>query len=347
MIYPDEISEVFSADSTNELRDKFERNGYVVVRSMLNLADDIQPVIDEYADVLDRRAMEWHAAGDLSSAYANLAFQDRVMAVVSETGGRIYNFFRIFFDPPKTTADSPIHYGPAIFGLLTNTKLLDVIEALIGPEITVNPVNIARLKVPERLLPATETKTYNSSMTKTWWHQDEGAYSDDISDVDMLTVWVPLTDARRDMGCLEVVPGSHKGEFSVHCWSDDDINLRGIPEMMLGNIRHYVEMEVGDVHFHHRRIQHGALRNVSDQLRFSFDLRYQPTDQMPGVSHGMPKNHLVPGVIARSRSSPSREMSDWQEWADYQEEMRMQFMAIDWENSPVANRFMSEHRYCV
>ena len=36
-----------------------------------------------------------------------------------------------------------------------------------------------------------------------------------FSDVDMLTVWLPLTDARKDMGCLQVVPGSHKG--GCHC----------------------------------------------------------------------------------------------------------------------------------
>ena len=92
--------------------------------------------------------------------------------------------------------------------------------------------------------------------------------------------------------------------------------------MMLGERRHYVEMKAGDVHFHHRRMQHGSLRHLSDQLRFSFDLRYQPTSHKMGQSAGMPRQTLVPGFIARSRSNPEREMRDWREWAAYQKEMR-------------------------
>ena len=71
-------------------------------------------------------------------------------------------------------------YEPAIFGLLTNPKLLDAIEAIIGPEITVNPVNVVRVKVPERRLPG--NRNFHVGLTATWWHQDQGVYSDDISD---------------------------------------------------------------------------------------------------------------------------------------------------------------------
>ena len=40
-------------------------------------------------------------------------------------------------------------------------------------------------------------------------------------------------------------------------------------------------------------------------------------------------------------------LREWREWAAYQEEMRQQFMAIDWENAPAANQFSSDHRYCI
>jgi len=345
MLHVDQLSSVSSTAGPAEIRAKFDEYGYVVVRGLLDPAADLQPVRDEYAALLDRLAREWHQRGELSSDFAGLSFEARLTAVVAETGDRIYDHFRIFFNPPSaTTADSPIHTGPAIFGLLTNPRVLDVVECLIGPEIYLNPVNVARIKVPERYLP--QGRQYHIGLTAAWWHQDQGVFSDDISDIDMLTVWLPLTDASKEMGCLQVVPGSHKGELSVHCHSSDPHKV-GIPELLLGNGRHYVEMKAGDVHFHHRRLQHGSLRNVSDRLRFSFDLRYQPLEQVVGQSAGVPADLKIPGFIARSRKQPQTELRDWQGWARLQEETRRLFMAIDWENNPPRSQFTADHRYCI
>ncbi|MEM7134779.1 MAG: phytanoyl-CoA dioxygenase family protein [Chloroflexota bacterium] len=345
MIQVDQLSEVAPSAPSHEIRNKFDEYGYIVVRGLFDPVDDLQPTIDEYAAVLDREARAWYAAGDLSSTYDDLPFEERMIKVMAETGDRLYDYFRIFLNPPSATkADTPLHYGPAIFDLLTNDKLLDVIEAIIGPEITVNPVNVVRVKPPERYFPS--DNDYHVGLTATWWHQDQSVYSEDLTEIDMLTVWLPLTDADKDMGCLQVVPGSHKGDLSLHCAHKDPHRV-GIPEMMLGPIRHYIETKIGDVHFHHRRLQHGSLRNLSDRLRFSFDLRYQPTDQAFGQSAGMPAQSMVPGFIARSPSNPEQEMRHWREWADYQEAMRQQFMAIDWDNQHTVNQFVEEHRYCI
>ncbi len=348
MIQADQLSEVTSSASPQEISDKFDENGYIVVRGLFDPAEDLQPTVDEYADVLDREAKAWHAAGDLSSDYAGLPFEERIIKVMAETGDRIYDYFRIFLNPPNATkADTPLHYGPAMFGLLTNNKLLDVIAAIIGPEITLNPVNVVRVKPPERYLPA--SSDYHVGLTQAWWHQDQSVFSEDIKDIDVITAWLPLTDADKEMGCLKVVPGSHRGDdLSLHCLNPDPHRV-GIPEMMLGQGRHYVETKLGDVHFHHRRLQHGSLPNLSDRFRFSFDLRYQPTDQASGESSGMPDGVMVPGLIARSPSDPGRETRDWREWAEYQEAMRQQFMAIDWEDWPTVNQnqFVSDHGYCI
>ena len=300
MIQADQLSEATSSASPQEIRGKFDEHGYVVVRGVFDPAEDLQSTIDEYADVLDREAKAWYAAGDLSSDYADLPFEERIIKVMAETGDRIYDYFRIFLNPPSATqVDTPLHYGPAMFGLLTNSKLLDVIEAIIGPEITLNPVNVVRVKPPERTFAA--DNDYHVGLTQAWWHQDQSVYSEDISDIDVITVWLPLTDADKEMGCLQVVPGSHTNDLSLHCLHTDPHRI-GIPEMMLGQVRHYIETKLGDVHFHHRRLQHGSLRNLSDRFRFSFDLRYQPTDQTSGESSGMPGGVMVPGFIARSPS---------------------------------------------
>ena len=136
-----------------------------------------------------------------------------------------------------------------------------------------------RIKVPERKLP--QGKNYHIGMTAAWWHQDQGVFADDISEIDMLTVWLPLYDVTKESACLQLIPGSHRRGLSLHCTSSNPAKI-GIPELQLGNVRHLVEMKAGDIHFHHRLIQHGSLRNLSDRLRFSFDLRYQPADRPNG-----------------------------------------------------------------
>lgn len=346
MLAVDQLSEVKSPEHTDEIREKFLENGYVVIRDVLDAEEDIQPVLDEYAEVLDKVVKEWYADGKISSTFDGLDFETRLIHVTEETGPAIYDYFRIFFNPPSaTTSDSPIHSGPAIFNFLTNPKVLDVIGAVIGHDIYVNPVNIIRIKPPEARLP--KDKKYHIGMTSAWWHQDQGVYADDVSDVDLVTAWIPLTDAFKDMGCLQVVPGSHKsGELNVHCESGDPAKV-GIPELYLGPVRHYVEMKKGDVHLHHKLLQHGSLRNISDKLRFSFDLRYQPLGQADGIGSGVPRSLDVPGFVARSNKRPDLVMRRPEAFAQYLEDQRRLFMSIDWQNNPPVSQFTSDHRYCI
>lgn len=67
-------------------------------------------------------------------------------------------------------------------------------------------------------------------------------------------------------------------------------------------------MSTGDVLFMHRLTKQGSLPNRSDDIRWSFDLRYQPI----GLPTGRP---LFPGFVARSRQHPEQETTDWREWA--------------------------------
>jgi ectoine hydroxylase-related dioxygenase (phytanoyl-CoA dioxygenase family) len=54
------------------------------------------------------------------------------------------------------------------------------------------------------------------------------------------------------------------------------------------------------------RLIHSSTPNLSDYVRWSVDLRYQPTDQDPMPQHGA-------GFLARSRLHPERvaTLEDW------------------------------------
>ena len=52
MIKVDEISAVDSPTNGDEMRAKYDENGYVVVRNVLDPSEDLQPVINEYNQLL-------------------------------------------------------------------------------------------------------------------------------------------------------------------------------------------------------------------------------------------------------------------------------------------------------
>ena len=72
-----------------------------------------------------------------------------------------------------------------------------------------------RVKVPESIAP--RDSDGNVIYGATPWHQDSGVVNASADDTDMLTVWFPLMDTDAENGCLQVIPGSHRGEVLTHC----------------------------------------------------------------------------------------------------------------------------------
>ena len=109
-------------------------------------------------------------------------------------------------------ADTPMHFGPAVFDIVTAPRLLDLVEDLIGPEITSNPIQHVRIKPPATDLRGDEIRAH---ITATDWHQDRGVALPRPTSTSMVTVWCAITDATVENGCLQVIPGSHA--MLPHC----------------------------------------------------------------------------------------------------------------------------------
>src|SRR5436190_11760219 len=132
--------------------------GYVVVEDILDPAVDLEPVIAEYQEVLDGIAASLCAAGTLRSTYDGLPFGERLIQVCVESGRNFPQHFDISLPQAGIQPDTPIHVGPAVFGLLTNPRLLDVVECICGPEIYSNPVQHIRMKLPPRTVEKDSTQ---------------------------------------------------------------------------------------------------------------------------------------------------------------------------------------------
>lgn len=298
---------------TTEQLAQFDRDGLLVVRGLLDPSTDLAPIMAEYAGVLDRLTDELMATGELAHDHRELPFADRVTAVFAESGRDLTQHFDFSLPQASTKADTPMWTGPAVFALLTQPAILDVIESIIGPEIWSNPVQHVRLKVPEHLMPP-DPETGRPRNVATPWHQDNGVVTPEADATEMITVWLPLGDTDRDNGCLMVKPGQHRDGLLPHCPGNSPFTQRRrgvraltIPGSHLIGDTLDLPMAAGDVLFMHRRTPHAAHRNTSQRLRWSFDLRYQPTGQPSG-------RDAFPGFVARSADAPASVLDDPAAW---------------------------------
>ena len=215
---------------TNRTRSLHEL-GYVVWKDLLDPSVDLLPLFEEYEALIDEVSTRLHADGAIPDRYADLPLGQRVVRLAVETRGEIFRYTDICLPGARTTGDTPIHLGPAVFGLLANQKLLDAVETFIGPEILVHPVQHARMKPPQHLVP--NELFFNTMISRTVWHQDQSVVHEAGDGTNILTVWIPLTVADLETGCLLVVPGSHREDLILHCLETQKTKGLHIPEERL------------------------------------------------------------------------------------------------------------------
>lgn len=102
------------------------------------------------------------------------------------------------------------------------------------------------------------------------WHQDHAYVG---GSVDTVTAWVPLQDTPWEMGPLMIVPKSH-GMPLTHNMELNGRKTIKTPPLSLGiNV---LPMRRGDVLFFHSLLLHSGQPNLSDRVRYSVQIRYEP-----------------------------------------------------------------------
>ena len=142
--------------------------------------------------------------------------------------------------------------------------ILDVVEDLIGP-------NIYALSSRFWMKPGRDG-SYVS------WHQDSAYFG--LDPHELVTVWLALTDATPEMGCMKVIPGSHRGKAYSHEETFHEKNL-----LARGQVIHdvdgmdfdYMPLKQGQFSCHHERIVHGSDANDTPVDRIGLGLFFIPT----------------------------------------------------------------------
>ena len=278
----------------------FEREGYLVVENVFDQKSVIDPVKAEYSNLLDRLYGNWFAEGKVTVPPETLDFHGKLLTAY-KAGCDWFQPMDISLPGDRITRDTPMHFGPAIFDLITHERLLDLVEDLIGPELVSNPIQHVRIKPPATDLRANEIRAH---ITATDWHQDRAVGHEEADQTSMVTVWCAISDATVENGCLQVIPRAHREGMKPHCPKVQTAIADGFIDE---NSALPLPVKSGGVVIFHPLAPHASLANTTSGFRWSFDIRFNRIGEPTGRGH-------FPEFIARSRANPASEMRDWRLW---------------------------------
>ena len=107
--------------------------------------------------------------------------------------------------------------------------------------------------------------------------------------LDSMVVWIPLVDVDKDLGALEIIPGSHKWGLLEAEMADGYGRLE---EEIEGSEMVPVEVEKGDALFFSSFLAHQSGTNVTDHIRWSCHFRYNNLREETFVDRGYPHPYL-------------------------------------------------------
>ena len=156
----------------------------------------------------------------------------------------------------------------AFMDIASDPAILDLVEALIGP-------NIVLWGCQAFCKPGGDG-------FEVPWHQD-GHYWP-IRPLANCSVWIALDDSVIENGCLRVLAGSHQAQELHQHYVDDreDLTLTSAiePGYMQGHEVVDVELRAGEMSLHDVYMVHGSNPNRSPKRRAGLAIRYMPASSV-------------------------------------------------------------------
>ena len=149
--------------------------------------------------------------------------------------------------------------------LMRHPKILDAVEDLIGADILCWNT-FFWVKEP-------------GSESFVSWHQDLRYWGLDTDD--LVSVWLALSPATLESGCMRVLPGSHQGDLLPHQdeFKENNLLTRGQEISVQVDEAKAVAMPLqpGEISLHNVRLAHASGPNRSTDRRIGLSLHYMPT----------------------------------------------------------------------
>jgi non-haem Fe2+, alpha-ketoglutarate-dependent halogenase len=175
-------------------------------------------------------------------------FRAEVDKTCAALGGRI------------TRLDQPHYYFRWAWDLSTHPRVLDCMEQLIGPNIMLKSTRLFY--------------KFGSSDSFVGWHQD--GLTEQLKDACVPAIWLGLTPATAENGCLRVVPQSHRLGLVPHADvpNPDNLTTQGATAQVPIAAPHDVVMRAGEMSLHHPLMLHASNPNRSAEARIGFSATY-------------------------------------------------------------------------
>ncbi len=181
-----------------------------------------------------------------------------------------------------------MHYKPKVHTILrsplelaTMPAVLDIVERMIGPNILLYNATYI-IKEPQ-------TGSHVS------WHQDLTYWG--LSHDDQITLWLALSPATPESGCMRVIPGSHKDGIYKHEVTNDEDNVL-LQGQTVRDVRDeqsvHCTLAPGEASFHHGWTLHDSQPNKSNDRRIGLNVQYLAT-HVRQTKHDLDSAILVRG----------------------------------------------------
>ena len=269
--------------------DQYNEEGFTIVEDVFSDLE-LNPVLNEFEEIVDTFANEAFESGKIENKHKDKNVFKRLAALERDFVG----------------SSVLIHHKgelkPELAKLWSNSKLLDIVENWIGKDISGHPVWNIRSKTPQTV-----------RMTVPW-HQDSAYLKDGAEKTMQPAAWIPFLDVNSKNGCMQVVSGGHdpsrvlEHKLERKAGVKDSwylyIEDKNIPQEKIITC----EMKKGSVLFLHQLVPHRSLENLSDNVRWSVDLRFQNPKDEAGFHTG-----LVDPIIMR-KSNDTNYVADLDKW---------------------------------
>ena len=267
---------------TQEQIDFYRDEGYLLVPGAI--PTDLLALIHTVLARWEKQTIAgWLADGLIDDPRSDLDFQYRLNQVWHAAG-----------KPPYMRSPRRDLVGREMFEILVHPALLGLAQSLLQTaEVSVHGIFNARPKLPDQLF------------TRTPWHQD-AQYYPDAEKTHVVSIWMPLFRVTEENSCLQVAPRRHRSGLHEG-YNDPETGFLGLtPEEREQLEGVSVEMDPGDALCFTQMTPHRALPNRSERVRWSIDVRYEPTDQ--ATEEGREQ-----GFIAHSDADPTSVIAyeDW------------------------------------
>jgi phytanoyl-CoA hydroxylase len=249
---------------SNDQHEQFKRDGFLLLKNALDpavlatiyrqarelFARQIERVLGETVDIDDRDAFE--------EALFRLFEQD----------------FTTYANTGKT-----MQHNITLHQLGVSETIIDLVKGLglSEPVIAVRP----SMQLNSRFL-SKDGNTYWKLDAHQDWRTGQGS-------LDSVVVWFPLVPAARDLGAIQLVPGSHMGGLRpADAAGYEGFISEDIPEEAFMQ----TEFEVGDAVIFSTFLVHRSGKNVTRNIRWSIQLRYNNLADPTFIERGYPLPYI-------------------------------------------------------